>query len=483
MTGRRARLLRLAPWALLVLCLAWNAMVMVQVQAGLGKAWLFGWDDNFYLAWGRSLVVDGDWDFTNDVVFVASLTTFGETAAKFQAHLTDEELTPAGRVANKYACGVGLLALPALLSSRLVLDGLAAIGLTRTPDPFSSLYAFAFVATGIAWGFAGFWACRILLGRVYSTGVSWWALLAGAAGLPLGYYVWFEPTMAHATGFGVASLYVLAVSTWGDRAAASADRAAAAWAPWALVMGLGLGLACLVRYTNVVLVLVPVVVGWTLWSRLSPRAWLRVVGCSLGLAALGTALGFLPQLIAWKVVYGAFFVDAYWDETLSAWPSQFLAVLLGPRNGLLSWTPLAAVGIVGLVLGFRRGPMHGAGLLVLCATAWIYAGWEMYWLGHSFGMRGFVDVSFFLILGIGEVFDRLQRVAGSTAARLASRVAVALLVAWTLHLIVCYRAAIQPHGEPLALRPILTEWDRWASQIYADTGLRQLTKRALGRPW
>jgi hypothetical protein len=127
--------------------------------------------------------------------------------------------------------------------------------------------------------------------------------------------------------------------------------------------------------------------------------------------------------------------------------------------------------------------MHGAGLLVLCATAWIYAGWEMYWLGHSFGMRGFVDVSFFLILGIGEVFDRLQRVAGSTAARLASRVAVALLVAWTLHLIVCYRAAIQPHGEPLALRPILTEWDRWASQIYADTGLRQLTKRALGRPW
>ena len=55
-------------------------------------------------------------------------------------------------------------------------------------------------------------------------------------------------------------------------------------------------------------------------------------------------------------------------------------------------------------------------------------------------------------------------------------VVVALTLVWTLHLVACYRAGIQPHGEPLALGPIVTGWKRWARQIYIDSGLHLVVR-------
>lgn len=475
----RARFSRAAPWVLvLLLCLGWNALEMFQRQRVFGTAWLGGWDDNLYFAWGRSLAVDGDWDFSNDVTFPASLVAFGEDAGAFRAYLSRGERTQTGRVPNKYACGAGMLALPLLLPTRLVLDLLAFAGFTTQSDPFSSLYVFAFIASGVLWGFVGLVAALALLRRDYSRGVAGLAVLAGAIGFPLGFYIWFAPTMAHAVGFGVATLYVLCGRMWADRVTTTPEHAMA-WRLAAFLMGLALGIACLVRFTNIVLVLVPIVMAWTLRSsaHFDARSWPAVMVQSLGLAAVGSVIGFLPQLIAWKIVYGAFVVDSYSGETLAGWPNHLLFVLFGPRNGLFSWTPLAMVAVAGLVLGVRRSPMCRAGLVVLAATAWIYGGWQMYWLGHSFGMRGFVDVSFFLMLGLAEGIRRAQCLPAYHRLRRAGHVLLVLLLVWNLHLIICYRAQIQPHGERLALRPILTEWRRWGQQVYTDSGIRLLVRR------
>ena len=88
-------------------------------------------------------------------------------------------------------------------------------------------------------------------------------------------------------------------------------------------------------------------------------------------------------------------------------------------------------------------------------------------------------VSFFMLLGLAEVIRRVRAAAPSSALRRLTPAVVALTLVWTLHLVVCYRAGIQPHGEPLALHPILTEWRRWARQIYIDSGLRLVVR---GRP-
>ena len=74
-----------------------------------GRAWPVGWDNNFYLAWGRSLAVDGERDFENDIAYAGSLPSEGAPA--FRDYVTRGERTATGRVANKYAVGTGLLAL------------------------------------------------------------------------------------------------------------------------------------------------------------------------------------------------------------------------------------------------------------------------------------------------------------------------------------------------------------------------------------
>ena len=197
-------------------------------------------------------------------------------------------------------------------------------------------------------------------------------------------------------------------------------------------------------------------------------------------------IGFLPQLIAWKVVYGTVFVNTYafealtvWPhETQSVWPRHLALVLFGPRNGLFTWTPLALLAMIGLAGGGRERPLGRAGLIVLAATAWIYSGWQTYWLGHGFGMRGFVDASLFFLLGLAEVMRHAEHV--RAAARRAGRIALLLCLVWTVNLIVCYRAEIQPHGERLALTPIVTEWRRWARQVYHDTGVGMVVRRVRG---
>ena len=267
---------RAVPWLLLfVACLGWNALMLTKRQTELGRAWLVGLDDNFYLAWGRSLAVDGDWRFDNDLAFLASLTSLPDTERAFQVWVRDSRRTAVGRVSNKYAAGAGLLALPWLFATRLGLGLATFTGFTGPPDPFSALYAFAFVTSGVLWGLVGLVTAHALLRRDYSSRVSTLAVVVGAIGLPLGYYVWVEPTMAHATGFGVATLHVLCARTWADRVAAEGP----GWEPWALLTGLTLGVACLTRSTNIVLAVVPLVMAWATRSSWPDRR--RVPGTVL----------------------------------------------------------------------------------------------------------------------------------------------------------------------------------------------------------
>ena len=453
--------------------------MLVKRQTDFGQAWLVGEDDNFYLAWGRSLVVDRDWDFENDVAHLASLTSLAQTSAKFKTWLYVRARTDLGRIPNKYAVGAGLLALPMLAAVRLVLEMLALAGVTGPPNPFSPLYVFAFITSGVIWGFVGLVATRALLRREAAAAAAPLAIVIGALGLPLGYYIWVEPTMAHATGFGLATLHVLCVRAWADRVAAAPRDHETVWKPWAFLAGLTLGVACLVRFTNVVLAVVPVVVAWSARpSSSSGRCFTSSVMIqSAALAALGAAIGFLPQLIAWKAVYGTFVVTSYGNERLAVWPAYLFSVLFGARNSLFLWTPLALAAVIGLGWGVRRSPMCRAGLIVVIATAWIYGSWGEYWLGASFGMRGFVDVSFFLILGLAEVIERARSLPVVHPLRRAGGVLVVLSLAWTLHLIVCHRANIQPAGEPLAPRRLVTEWRLWSRQLYNDTGLKTLVHR------
>ena len=402
-------------WVLgLVLCLLSTYAQLMKPSRDRDQPWIWGWDNNHYFAWGRSLAIDGDWDFANDFGFVAGLRGGGSTQVDFAAYLNTCPRTPIGRVPNKYGVGFGLLAVPAIVLAR----GAAVVWEIATGtrvSAFAAVYVLAFVWTSVLVSFAGLAVLFRILREEHGEKIALCAVFSGMLGLSTGYYVFFDPTMAHAAVFGVSAFYLAAVLRW-DREltvtiageAASARKSAA----MALLAGLALGVCCTIRYTGVVLAALPVVIaiGRVRSCRGKDLAWfVRLIGCGAVLFLVGAVIGFLPQAIAWKRVYGSWLLDTYAGETSYHWPRHGLHVLFGTRAGLFVWTPLALAAVAGLFVGLRNHKRLALpGIATLLATLWIYGCWGDYGLGHSYGMRGFVDVSIFLFAGLSVFFAWLS---------------------------------------------------------------------------
>lgn len=104
-------------------------------------------------------------------------------------------------------------------------------------------------------------------------------------------------------------------------------------------------------------------------------------------------------------------------------PGQALEVLVGSR-GLWLFTPVTALGVLGLVLLWRRGPGAGrpaaaVGLAVFVALWALQAGWSNPWGGEMPGPRYLIPALPFLAPGVAlaaERWRRAVRVAGGFGA-------------------------------------------------------------------
>jgi hypothetical protein len=125
------------------------------------------------------------------------------------------------------------------------------------------------------------------------------------------------------------------------------------------------------------------------------------------LTALGAAVGFTPQMIAWHCVYGN------WLVAPMAVAHNWLApawwrVLATPDRGLFYWTPLCLVACLGCLWGVRQG-----GPLALLALAFglqVYAlasvsGSGVY-LGVAFGFRQLTEAVVLLAPGLALLLGR-----------------------------------------------------------------------------
>ncbi|MBN1867465.1 hypothetical protein JW916_09260 [Candidatus Sumerlaeota bacterium] len=459
----------------LLLCLAWNYASFLETVPYCHRPYILGWDSNGYFAWGRSLAVDGDIDFRNDFSFLARMGGFGPTQAHFSEFLRGEKgelRTPIGRIANKYGLGMGLISLPLLYVARL----LSYMWEHLTPlriSPFAAAYPLAFIFSSILVGFAGIAASFRILRERYGATTSLIAILCGLLGLNLGYYIWFDPTMAHGVSFACNTLFVASALGWVRlfERSVGGGRMTKAWAG-ALAMGSILGFSCTVRYTNAAFSLVPLVLvldAWREHGRERTGAWVaRAIQCLIA-ATAGTMLGFLPQIIAWKSLYGSFLVYSYSGEAIYLFPVHLWRILFGSVNSLFIWTPLAAIACIGLgMAAARAGGLAAAAIAVLVAELWIYGGWDWYSLEYSFGMRGLVDCSFVFLLGLAEIVHRLRTTRWAVWWRASVALLISALVLWNLYFLVACRAGIQPGVEPFAGRNLFSRPDRWLEQARRD---------------
>jgi hypothetical protein len=370
-------------------------------------------DAAYYYAYLPSLVLDGDLDFTNQYRVTQNWYRLGPT--------------PLGRPGNVFGIGPAVFALPAFLAGH----ALATISGARG-DGFSRWETALVLWTSIPFTLGAVWlAARLARRRVGSPAAGYaGALLAALAG-PLLYYAIRQPGYAHPCAALFATLLV-------ERWDASYDAAPRSLRTW-IVLGAAAGAAALARPQL------------ALWALLLPAAALddlrRRGGASLGRLAARWAAGagaaalvFLPQLLAWKALYGAWYVVPQGPGFLRWDAPAWSETLFASRNGLLPWAPLYAPMALGVLVLARRGARLPLALLLgLFGQALVNgAAWD-WWAGGSFGGRRFDSCYVVFAVGAAALIAagarasaRRGRIAGAVV-RLAA-VAAVLVAAATVEL-------------------------------------------------
>ena len=371
-------------------------------------------DGVHYFATLRSMVVDGDLNFENEYRIL------GAQEGYFLP-------TETGRLPNNFSVGPALLWSP----TYFLIHGLGNMGLFR---PTGIGYPY-FTAISTVTAFFGFLGVLWLYGLVrlyFEPAISFAAALLIWVGTFHFWYMVFEPSMSHAFGMAsVTGFLLLSHRTPSNR-----------W-DYAL-LGVAAGLVALIRWQNIVFL----PVGFALvWMKVGWPRWENVVVCA------GTAAAaFLPQMIFWKLIYGHFLLVPQGGGYMSWTAPELEAVLFSSRHGLLSWSPILWLGLLGLLGLTRRTPVLAGGLLVaFTLTLYVNAAVHDWWAGASFGARRFDGALAGFGLGLAMAIDwLLPRI--RKHALVVLFLALAPFLVWNLSLMGVYFRGAIPMDGPVSFR-------------------------------
>ena len=168
--------------------------------------------------------------------------------------------------------------------------------------------------------------------------------------------------------------------------------------------GVTAGLMSMVRWQNVLFAVIPVCHGLVESWRAAPSERVKTLRMSAGVFAVSAAVTFVPQLVFWKVARGTWFSLPSGAHAVRLTSLHIGDVLFSPNHGLLSWTPLIYLALVGLPLFFRRDRLMTAVLIGgFLAQVYINSTVEIWWGGSGFGARRFANCALVFAVGLASL--------------------------------------------------------------------------------
>lgn len=198
-----------------------------------------------------------------------------------------------------------------------------------------------------------------------------------------------------------------------------------------IALGVCSTLILLVRPMNAPVLLYPLLAGACTWSgvRTRVRDWSRARAG----AAIGAAIALLlasPQLWYWHRATGSWITFTYGqkNEHFDLTAFHGIDVLFSHQNGWFIYSPLMLPVMVALGTMAWRSIATARTVLAIWAIAWLtYAFWWCWWLGGSFGFRGFIEHGALLAVPLAWLVQQALRRTGSS-------------IAWAVFLVACVHA-------------------------------------------
>ncbi len=265
--------------------------------------WVVGsavWGDGrYYYSYVRSLVLNKDLDFKNELEY------FDEPV----------RITKTGMVANKFSLGPAIFWLPGFLLTHLFAKG----------DGYGHLYQVLVGLTAVFWGILGLYFCFLLTKRYFSEKTALLSCLAIWLGSNLFFYTAVDPLNSHAVSFFAASLFLYF---------------------WELGklgrLGFLGGILGMIRLQDLIFVLPAG--GFLLKKRI------KIINFIMGII-----IGFLPQVLVWKIIYGEITSPYLLEGGRFNWLGpKIFSVLFSRQNGLFYYSPILILGMLGLLRGIKE---------------------------------------------------------------------------------------------------------------------------------
>ena len=407
------------------------------------------WSDGLaYFFHARSLVLDGNSDITNEFDEFDRRYPIGSNNSSVMDSMRMNTVRNAatGRIVSPWPVGMGLVTTP-FYALGFATESMVAALQGREPDSYGIIPQYFFGFGSIAFGLLGFWATYLCCRQVAGEGKSYLAALSTLLAGPAVFYIFVNPSMAHAVSFGLVAVLIL---LW--------------WRQWMTGTGVKaillpafiLGLLVTIRLQNVLFgVLLVALVMRELWRggwlRASASAIAGLAACAIPLTALAfhSALYGPPNAKLSLQEGGLLMIGSYPVHLKSPF---FMDVLFSCRHGAFHWAPIFALGALGLLWAARRESWALVLLLVIALQVYLIGGigiadpsgrlttfdptdWNNHWKGGtSFGMRYLTECTPLFAVGLVALLN-LSR---TSMAALRWRVGLSILVVWNGLLILAY---------------------------------------------
>jgi hypothetical protein len=327
-------------------------------------------DGRYYYSFVRSLVIDRDLSFENELKY------FGEPTI----------LTKTGMVANKYSLGPALLWLPFFVIAHIIVKG----------DGYSYFYQIFTGLGSVFYGVLGLYLSLLLAKEYFSEKIALLATLGIWLGSNLFFYTAVDPINSHAVSFLIASVIIFAWQKFNQEKKVYQ----------LAILGFLIGFLAMIRTQDIIFAAPLLILSLKDLKKNARMILIRTL-----VFLLFILIGFLPQLIVWKTLYGEFKSPYLIFGGKFNWLTpQFLTVLFSSNNGLFYYSPILLFSLGGFFNLFKKScSLATSGIFLFLLQTYIVSSWHIWWGGASYGGRMFTSLMPFFIIALGAFINWLGK--------------------------------------------------------------------------
>lgn len=290
-----------------------------------------------------------------------------------------------GNLVNKYSSGMAVLYFPFFIVAHIMAKPLG-----YPADGFSIPYQLAIQIGSVLVAFLGLWYYRKFLLRYYTDKVVSIILLLLVVGTNYLNYAAIDGGLTHNWLFTIYALLLLNSDNFYRKQSY----------PNAIKVGLLVGLAILVRPTEIVALAIPFLLGIEniSVSTLKKRLQFFLINREyILIASLFVILVGSIQVIYWLYTTGQPLVYSYGGQGFSWLHPHFKDYMLSYRSGWLMYTPLLVFSFIGIIFLLLKGKNRVMVIIFFAISLYITSAWDVWWYS---GMGGRAMVQYYPVLFI-----------------------------------------------------------------------------------